>query len=66
MRLDMNLPLSGRGYSPPRKDEKSRALNVSDLAIPSDAVQPPPQQAQDPSDEQPDEDRGGGGLNIVV
>jgi hypothetical protein len=65
MRLDMNLPLSGRGYSPLRKDEKFRALNVSDLAIPADAVQPPPRQAQDPTDERPDEDRDGG-LNIVV
>jgi len=62
MRLELNLPVSPRSSSPPRKDDKSRALNLTDLAIPADAVQPPPQQAHDQRDERPE----GGGLNIVI
>jgi hypothetical protein len=62
MRLELNLPFQARSSPSLRKDDKSRTLNLSELAIPADAVQPPPQQAQDRGDEQPRSS----GLNIVV
>jgi hypothetical protein len=61
MRLDMTL-LSNRSSATDRRDEESKSLNLSDIAIPGDAVQPPPRHTEDRGDERSE----GGGLNIVV